>query len=244
MDQPAASTRLEVVTPIFEGPLDLLLALVEREELEILQVPLATVTDAYLVEISRLHHPDPREMADFLWLAARLLLLKSIRLLPGEQPTEEEVDLLGWEEDVRRRLEEYRVYKEMAQNLMERVAEEPFTFPAPAREVEVQGQEEPLQLDALVVAFQSVLARIPPRPLVFQGNRWTLEDKLAQVAHRLRSGPFEFVEWLLESEDRLEAVVAFVAILELLRQFRIAIRQKESFGPIWIEERPAANARE
>lgn len=239
MDQPVASSRLQVATPIFEGPLDLLLALVEREELEILKVPLASLTDAYLAEIASLHRPDPKEMADFLWLAARLLLLKSIRLLPGEEPSEEETDLLGWEEDVRRRLEEYRVYKEMAQNLMERVAEEPFTFPAPAREVEVEGQEEPLQIDALVVAFQSVLARIPPRPLVFQGNRWTLEDKLAQLEHRLRSGPFDLVEWLLESEDRLEAVVAFVAVLELLRQARVAIRQRENFGPIWIEERPS-----
>lgn len=242
MDQPGASSRLSVATPVFEGPLDLLLALVEREELDVLQVPLSDLTDAYLAEIAELHRPDPKEMADFLWLAARLLLLKSIRLLPGETVDDEEVDLLGWEEDVRRRLDEYRVYKEMAENLMERASQEPFTFPAPAREVEVEGQEEPLQIDALVVAFQSVLARIPPRPLVFQGNHWTLEDKVEQVEHRLRSGSFELVEWLLESEDRLEAVVAFVAVLELLRRGRIRIRQRESFGAIWIEERPQAAA--
>ena len=226
-----------MVTPIFEGPLDLLLALAEREELDILKVPLAGLTDAYLAELTQLQHPDPVEMADFLWLASRLLLLKSIRLLPGEEPDEEERDLLGWEEDVRRRLDEYRVYKEMALNLMELVAADPFTFPAPAREIEVEGQEEPLQMGALVVAFQSVLSRIPPRPLIFQGNSWTLEDKLEQIGARLRRGSFELVQMLLESEDRLEAVVAFVAVLELIRRGRIRISQRVSFGEIWIEER-------
>ena len=239
MDQAAASPRLQIATPIFEGPLELLLALAERQELDILQVPLAELTDSYLAELAELPHPDPLEMADFLWLASRLLLLKSIRLLPGEEPADEELDLLGWEEDVRRRLEEYRIYKQMAHDLMERAAADPFTFPAPAREIEVLGQEEPLQMSALVVALQSVLSRIPPRPLIFQGNSWTLEDKVDQIETRLLRGSFELVQMLLESEDRLEAVVGFVAILELIRRGRVLIRQRESFGEIWVEERAA-----
>src|SRR5690349_19376462 len=120
MEQPVAGSRLTVTTTVFEGPLELLLALAEREEVDIFQVSLARVTDAYLAEIAQRETPDPKEMAEFLWMAARLLLLKSIRLLPGETPTDEEVDLLGWEEDVRQRLEEYRAYKAMAQDLMER----------------------------------------------------------------------------------------------------------------------------
>ena len=82
-----------------------MLALAEREEVDIFQVSLARVTDAYLAEIATREVADPQEMAEFLWMAARLLLLKSIRLLPGEPPTEEETDLLGWEEEVRKRLE-------------------------------------------------------------------------------------------------------------------------------------------
>src|SRR5437763_1396430 len=140
---------LDVATPVFEGPLELLLALAEREELDILQVPLARLTDAYLTALAELPEPDPREMADFLWMAARLLLLKSIRLLPGEQPPDAEQDLLGWEEDVRRRLAEYQAYREMARSLMERAASEPFAFPPPARAVEVEGQEEPLDVTLL-----------------------------------------------------------------------------------------------
>ena len=120
VEPPVAGPRLDVKTPVFEGPLELLLALVEREEVDIFQVSLAKVTDSYLIELAAREVPDPAEMAEFLWMAARLLLLKSIRLLPGEPPTDEETELLGWEEDVRLRLEEYRAYKEMADGLMTR----------------------------------------------------------------------------------------------------------------------------
>ena len=229
--------RLDVKTPVFEGPLELLLALVEREEVDIFQVSLAKVTDAYLVEVAAREVLDPFEMAEFLWMAARLLLLKSIRLLPGEAPTEEEIDLLGWEEEVRQRLEEYRVYKEMAGELMERAQQDSFAFPPPVRQVEAGGQEEPLEVELLLVAFNSVLARVPPRPLVVTGRSWTLQEKLDTIAERLRSGPIELVQLILESEDRLEAVITFVAVLELLRRSLVRVRQKERFGPIHVEAR-------
>jgi segregation and condensation protein A len=237
VEPPVAGPRLDVRTPVFEGPLELLLALVEREELDIFQVSLAKVTDAYLAEIAAREIADPAEMAEFLWMAARLLLIKSIRLLPGEQPTDEETDLVGWEEEVRQRLEEYRAYKEMAGELMERTRNDSFAFSPPARPVEAAGQEEPLEVDLLVVAFNSVLARIPPRPLVVTGRTWTLQEKLDLVTERLRKGPIELVELILESEDRLEAVVTFVAVLELLRRSLVRVRQKERFGPIQVEAR-------
>ncbi|HEV2028742.1 MAG TPA: segregation/condensation protein A [Candidatus Dormibacteraeota bacterium] len=229
--------RLDVKTPVFEGPLELLLALVEREELDIFQVSLAKVTDAYLVEVAAREVANPQEMAEFLWMAARLLLLKSIRLLPGEPATEEETDLLGWEEDVRRRLEEYRAYKEMAGELMDRAERDSVAFPPPARAVEPGGQEEPLEVELLLVAFNSVLSRIPPRPLVVTGRSWTLQEKLDLITERLRRGPIELVELILESEDRLEAVVTFVAVLELLRRSLVRIQQRERFGPIHVEAR-------
>jgi len=240
LEPPVAGPRLDVKTAVFEGPLELLLALVEREEVDIFEVSLAKVTDSYLVELAGREVADPSEMAEFLWMAARLLLLKSIRLLPGEQPNDEETELLlGWEEDVRLRLEEYRAYKEMAEGLMTRAESEPFAFPPPHREIDSAGQEEPLEVGLLVVAFNSVLARIPPRPLVVTGRTWTLEEKLDAVTSRLRAGPIELLELILESEDRLEAVVTFVAVLELLRRSLITVRQKERFGPIHIESRNA-----
>ena len=239
VDSPVAGIpgRLDVKTPIFEGPLELLLALAEREEVDIFKVSLSKVTDAYLAEVASREIADREEMAEFLWMAARLLLLKSLRLLPGETPTDEHTDLLGWEEEVRQRLEEYRAYKEMAGELMERAQQETFAFPPPSRPVEAGGQEEPLDVDFLVAAFNSVLARIPPRPLVVQGRTWTLQEKIDVISARLGSGPIELVELILESADRLEAVVTFVAVLELLRRGVIRVRQKERFGPIHVEAR-------
>jgi segregation and condensation protein A len=199
------------------------------------------VTDAYLGEIAAREIPDPQEMAEFLWMAARLLLLKSMRLLPGETPSDEEAELLGWEDEVRQRLEEYRAYKEIAGELLERAQQETFAFPPPARPVEAGGQEQPLDVDVLVAAFNGVLARIPPRPVVVRGRTWTLEEKVDLITDRLRSGPIDLVELILESEDRLEAVVTFVAVLELIRRSMIRVRQKERFGPIHVELRePAA----
>src|SRR5712664_4178781 len=150
MEPPIAGPRLPISTPIFEGPLELLLALAEREEVDIFKVSLAKVTDAYLAEIASREIPDREEMAEFLWMAARLLLLKSIRLLPGEPPSDEETELLGWEDEVRQRLEEYRAYKEIAGELLERAQQETFSFPPPARPVESGGQEQPLDADFLV----------------------------------------------------------------------------------------------
>jgi segregation and condensation protein A len=236
MEQPGVGhPRLDVATPVFEGPLELLLALAEREEVDIFQVSLSALTDAYLNELALLEERDPVEMADFLWMAARLLLLKSIRLLPGEEPEPEDADLLGWEEDVRRRLLEYRAYKEMAQEMMARAEADQTSFGPPLREVEADGQEEPIPVQALVVAFQSVLARIPPRPLVYVGHAWTLDQKLEVVRGRLGGGSFDLVQLILESQDRLEAVVTFVAVLELLRLGEIRIRQRKSFDEIRVE---------
>lgn len=231
----AARPRIEVHTPVFEGPLELLLALVEREEVELFEVSLAEVTTAYLAEIARMKRRDVIEMAEFLWLAARLLLLKSIRLLPGEEPEPDEAELLGWEEDVRRRLQEYRVYKEMAEELMRRGEAHAESYPGPAREVDAEGQEEPLQVDALVIAFQSLLQRLPPRPLLYVGRSWTVDDKLEVLSAKLHHGRFDLAEVILESEDRLEAVVTFVALLELLRRGEARVHQPTRFGEIWVE---------
>src|SRR5438093_6372145 len=222
-----APSRLPVSTPVFEGPLELLLAMVEREEVDIFKVSLAKVTDAYLAEVAAREIPDPKEMAECRWMAARMLLLKSVRLLPGETPTDEETELLGWEDEVRQRLEEYRAYKEIAGELLERAQQETFAFPPPARPVEAGGQEQPLDVDFLVAAFNSVLARIPPRPLVVQGRTWTLQEKLDLITDRVRQGPIELIELILKSADRLEAVVTFVALLELIRRSVVRVRSEE-----------------
>jgi segregation and condensation protein A len=228
----SARPRLEVATPVFEGPLELLLALCERDQIDLFQVSLAAVTESYLME-----QKNPVEMAEFLWLAARLLLLKSIRLLPGEEPEPEEAELLGWEEDVRRRLQEYRQYKQVAEALLERTQAEIESYPPPPRDVPVAGQEQPLDVGSLLIAFQSLLQRLPPRPVVMVGHGWTVEDKVDVLEDRLQRGAFDLAELILESEDRLEAVITFVALLELLRRGAVRVRQDQRFASIWVEPR-------
>ncbi len=227
--------RLPVSTPVFAGPLELLLTLVERDEIDLFEIRISDLTDTYLTELATLEEPNPAEMAEFLWLAARLLLLKSIRLLPGEEEEPEEAELLGWEEDVRLRLIEYRHVKEVAERLMERQEQDRRSFPPPTREVAAAGQEQPIEVSALVIAFQSLLARLPPRPLVVEGNAWTLEDKLEHLSRCLRKGPFDLADLILECEDRLEAAVTFVALLELLRRGSVRVRQTKPFGSILVE---------
>jgi chromatin segregation and condensation protein Rec8/ScpA/Scc1 (kleisin family) len=120
---------------------------------------------------------------------------------------------------------------------MERAAADEPSYPAPARQVDVEGQEEPIQVAALVAAFQAVLARVPPRPLVYVGTRWTVDDKLAFLQQRLMEGSFDLVEVILDCADRLEAVITFVAVLEMLRRSEIRVRQEQNFGRILVETR-------
>lgn len=227
--------RLPVSTPVFAGPLELLLTLVERDEIDLFEIRISDITETYLTALASLQEPDPGEMAEFLWLAARLLLLKSIRLLPGAEEEPEEAELLGWEEEVRLRLIEYRHVKEVAERLMERQDQDRRSFPPPAREVAAAGQEQPIEISALVIAFQSLLERLPPRPVVVQGNAWTLEDKLEHLESCLRKGAFDLADLILDCQDRLEAVVTFVALLELLRRGSVRVRQTRAFGSILVE---------
>ncbi|HEV2952989.1 MAG TPA: ScpA family protein [Candidatus Dormibacteraeota bacterium] len=233
------SPRLQIATAVFEGPLEILVALAERDDIDLLQVSLAALTDSYLVTLQDLPDRDPAEMANFLWMAARLLHLKSLRLLPGEEPNAEEMELLGWEEEVRGRLQEYRTYKDLAARWLVDLGVEAVaaSYPAPAREVELDGQEYPIEANLLLVAFQSVLTRIPPRPYTMVRRTWTMDEKVELLLGRLATGPVDLVEVLLESEDRLEAVVTFVSLLELLRRGRVRVTQPEPFGPVWITSR-------
>ena len=90
----------------------------------------------------------------------------------------------------------------------------------------------------LVNAFKDLLSRVPPRPVTVTGRAWTTEQKVEALTGRLLRGPVNLVDLILDCEDRLEAVVTFVALLELLRQGRVTVRQKEAFGDImvgWIQ---------
>ncbi|MGB9722283.1 MAG: segregation and condensation protein A [Chloroflexia bacterium] len=236
-------TGYVVETQVFRGPLDLLLYLIEKEELDITQIALAQVTNQFLAYLSRLPRRDPAELSAFLWVAARLLWIKSRVLLPRPPLAVEEVEEdVG--EDLVRRLQEYRRYRRAAAFLEERLKAgwrtwgrvAPTALPSP-RPAELEG----VSLEALLVALQRRLAELAaeeeerPRP---PSARVTLVEKARLIHERLYACPeVSFQELLAEASSREEVVVTFWAVLELFKRGWILIEQEELFGPIRIRRR-------
>lgn len=233
-----------VSLPVFEGPLDLLLQLIERNELEISAVSLVAVTEQYLRTIETLDVVDPGALADFLAVASRLLLIKSRSLLPqprqleeGEQEDEESADALV------RRLIEYRQFKEIAEMLRKReeAGLRAYTRIADQPTLERRLDFTGLHVDQLYQAFKRVLDRIPadvPLPRV-RTYTVTVAEQIEYVRMRLKAAlevdgnePILFTTLLSAQTTRLEVIVTFLAILELIKQREISATQDEVFGEI------------
>jgi len=233
------ATTYSVTLPVFEGPLDLLLHLIEERELDITKVSLAAVTDQYLDHIGRLEKLEAEKLADFLVIAAKLLLLKSRRLLP--QPTEEphyEVEEDVGDELVRR-LIEYRRFRNAAQEL--RAREErgmrAYARLLPLPELERSFRLEGVTLDALLEAVQqAMLARpVSSADEVVTPLHISLAEKIAHlerlVAERRR---FSLNQLWRQATSRMEIVVIFLALLQLIKRRNVIVEQQELFGEIMV----------
>jgi len=233
--EPAYQVRLE----IFEGPLDVLLRLIEKQELDITKVSLAAVTDQYLEYIGHLEHLELGILADFIVIAAKLLLIKSRALLPA--PTalpEEEAEDVG--DDLVRQLREYKLFKGLAQQLRQR---EESGLRAYLRVASLPHLERKLDLsdvtlDDLLNAVREALAVQPPAPAadeVISPVTITIGDRIQAIEHLLaRSGSFSFRRLLRKATSRSEIIVTFLALLELIKAGRAAVRQEKLFGEIMI----------
>lgn len=233
-----------VTLPVFEGPLDLLLHLIEREELDITAISLVQVTDQYLAYIEGLKHVNADMLADFLVIAARLILIKSQALLPRPPapPGEEEEDP---GEQLARQLREYKRFKEVAKGLAEREAARLRSFVRVASPLKSQSQVnlEGVTLEALVEAVCRALAKTPPAPLVNHVVRpytITIEEQVELILQRAHAGGrFSFLSLLSEMPSREEIVVTFLAMLELLKRGFVRVYQEELFGEIFVEAVPS-----
>lgn len=232
-----------VQTAHFEGPLALLLQLIEKEELDVTKVALAQVTDQFLQHVDALKQgPDIEVVADFLVVAARLLWIKSRVLLPQRKDPAPEAN---GEEDVGdeliRQLRTYRRYKEAAQRLRERDGARLHAHvrvaPPP------RPQEVTLDLAGLTVSKLHALAQATiypsetPRPEdALQRPRISIGQQIRLIRARLnRWKRVGFSALLGERPTRVEAVVTLQAILELMKQRVIQARQQQRFGDIFIE---------
>jgi segregation and condensation protein A len=230
----------QIKLPDFEGPLDLLLYLIEREELDITKVSLAMVTGTYLEYIHLLDKLQVDQIADFLVIAAKLLLLKSQALLPRPPATmpegEEDVG-----DDLVKQLLLYKQYKEVAQTLGDREAAGLRTFVrlAPPPKIEAKLDLTGISIDDLLLAVRAALEVEKPAPAVgtvVKPFTLTIRDQMGMIERTLQHRPqISFKRMLSDAQDRLEIIVTFLAVLELLRRRKIQVLQDQLFGDIVIE---------
>ena len=229
----------QVKLPEFEGPLDLLLYLIERDELDITKVSLAQVTGSYLEYIHVLERLEVDQIGDFLVVAAKLLLLKSQALLPRPPSTAPESEEDAGD-DLVRQLLLYKQYKTSARTLAEREAAGLRTFVrvAPPPKIEPKLDLSNVTLDNLLAAVRAALEIVQPGPpvgTVVKPFMLTIRDQMGLIEHTLQTRPqISFQRILVRARHRIEIIVTFLAVLELLRRRRIEVMQEQMFGDILI----------
>ncbi len=233
---PASGYTVRV--PVYEGPLDLLLQLIEHAELDITAVALAQVTDQYLAYIHAMQVPAG-EISAFLVVAARLLQIKSEALLPRPPVREAGEEDLG--EALARQLVIYKRFKEIANLLLERQEKGLRTYLriAPPPKVEVRLDMSDITLSDLLEAAEAIFAEEQEKQAletVISAPKITIREKIALIAERLQKGkPASFRDLIGQKPTRLEVVVTFLALLELVKRYRVAARQARLFEDIEIE---------
>jgi segregation and condensation protein A len=235
----------EVKLPVFEGPLELLLHLIEREELDITTISLAQVTDQYLGYISQMEEREIAHLVDFLVVASKLLLIKSRLLLPTPPVvTEEDEEDVG--DDLVRQLIEYKKFKQIASLLLERDKQDLHAYvrigtPAMTGSNKTLDMSD-VSLDALVRAVRQALEMIPPGEPVSQvipPLTISIQDKISLIKTGLKQrGEISFEETIAGSRSHIEIIVTFLAMLELIKAGFLSARQDKLFGSITLRYRP------
>jgi segregation and condensation protein A len=228
----------------FEGPLDMLLELVEEKKLDILSVRLGDLAAEYLARVRALGQIPADEAAAFLWLASRLVLLKARSLLPSLEPLPEGEGEAVTEEELRARLLEYAAVRQRAAALGDRLRAGERAFHREGGTVDLPPRGG--DTDALAAAWSRVLA-LAQRPRHEEAEippeRYSVEQRTAEIAEIIaREGSVAFATLLGQDPSLSFAVVTFIALLDLYRRLAIDLQQDELFGEIRIvrKEAPAA----
>ena len=228
-----------VQTPVFEGPLDLLLNLIEHAELDITSVSLAMVTDQYLVYINSLEQLDADEISAFLVIAAKLIQIKSEALLPRPPARE------AGEEDAGQALvDQLKLYKRFKEigvwlNIREQANLRTYLRVAPPPKVEPKLDLSKITLAKLVAAAEEAFAKEKAkRPLasVIAAPRVTIREKIDMISRMMKDVQrTAFSTLIKDSASRLEIVVTFLAMLELIKRYRVQAHQEGLFADIEID---------
>jgi segregation and condensation protein A len=233
------SSQYEVATPVYQGPLDLLLQLIERAELDITKLSLAQVTDQYLIYIKNLSQLSAEDVSAFLVIAARLIQIKSEMLLPRPPSRDEGEEDPG--ELLARQLLLYRQFKTVASSLdkLQRKDQRTYTSYAPVPDIESKFQVSGLDIFNLRDTYLDVFSRKPEEPAsldeAIKPPRFTIRHKIRLVADNLRRfGKTKFRALLGQQFSREEIGVTFLAILELVKLNFIQTSQENLFSEIEI----------
>ena len=228
---------LEVVLESFEGPLDLLLYLIRKQNLDILNIPVADITRQYMSYVEIMRAADLNLAAEYLVMAALLGEIKSRMLLPKPKKDDED------EEDPRaalvRRLQEYERFSTAANKLDDRPRLERDIFQATVK-FEDSNKEKPqaqVNLQQLVNAYQGVIARAEANThMLVSREVLSMRERMTTILKRLRDQDYlRFEELFDQAEGRLGVVVTFIALLELFRDDMLIVVQNEPFAPIHIK---------
>jgi segregation and condensation protein A len=234
--------HFRVQLDIFLGPLDLLLYLVKKHELDVADVPIAVVTQQYLDFLAVIEQIDVSAVGDFLEIASALIEIKSRSVLPTEEEIEEPLD--DPRQELVRRLLEFKQYRDAASMLEERAREWRDRFPRrggnmPHRRPGLEEQPiQELELWDLVSAFGRVLkARLAPGgPENIRYDETPIHVYMQRIGARLeRDGRVAFTEFFDGTNERTKLVGVFLAVLELVRHQHARATQPELFGEIWLE---------
>jgi segregation and condensation protein A len=237
--QTEGRSPIRVHVPAFEGPLDLLLHLIQQDEIDIRDIPIAKITRQYLETLELMRELDLEVAGEFLVMAATLMRIKARMLLPPAIAEEEEEDP---REGLVRQLLEYSRFKAAAQDLMNLETERRLHWErgAPAQLEDPESRELlPVSMFRLLDALKGVLSRqVPPIVHTVHAEPISLEEAIGLMRTQLGIKPKLLFEELLESFlSRIEKITAFLGLLELLKQGTIQATQESLFGPIWIEWR-------
>ena len=227
----------KVKLEIFEGPLDLLLYLIKKDEIDILDIPIAKITAQYLEYLDLMQLLDLDIAGEFLVMAATLMHIKSRLLLPPEEREALEEPEEDPRQELVRRLLEYQKFKEAAQHLEEMGLERSRHFVrSEISPVIEEGEYFEASLFDLITAFSKVLTSVPRK--TFQEiaiDEFTVEEKIGYILDILKEKTRTYFTNLFENmKNKMEVVCTFLALLELIRIKEAVVRQPKLFGPILV----------
>jgi segregation and condensation protein A len=235
---------LELKVDGFSGPLDLLLDLIEREQLDITALSLAEVADQYWQHVEYQQDLEPDALAEFILVGSKLLYIKSCALLPSAAPPKEELrhDDGDGTAELTRMVEEYKQFRDAAEILsdLEEKGGHTYTRLGPGKDIPLPPGLQGVTVDTLMEAVREALARTPPEPeeAVLEIEAVTVDEKIGELSLSLErsEGRLKFRPLLAACKTRTEIVVLFLAVLEMIKGGRLWADQRRPFGDITLVE--------